>query len=212
MSNPATFDQAYQMLNLVREAGTSLRTLQALYATGLLSDLLKMEDPEEVNREEFQQILGLNPSVFRIKMGGPETTDKVVTYLKANGFNYVSTEITQKNFPLTKDPVVDGDEIVIYDPDTGFSEDSGLAILKREGLRRPTYQHALRFAREYGTATTSKKKPYIIFLHKPWWDGPGYNRLVLCIRRHPSDRKLHLDCPDYGFGDHCVLAGIRPRK
>jgi hypothetical protein len=210
MSNP-TFDQAFQLLSVVREADKTLEGLQALYATGLLSDLLKTEDPAKVDREAFRKLLGFDPSSFRVKMGAAETTDEIVAYLNANGFNYVNEWINQKNFPLKAKETPEDDEIVIYDPGTSFTEEEGLAILKREGLLRPTYEHGLRFAREHGTATTSAKKPFVIFLHEPWQDPDGDRRIVY-VNRYPDNRGLDLYYPVNGFYGDCVLAGVRPRK
>jgi len=146
-----------------------------------------------------------------VKIGAAETTDQIVAYLNANGFNYVNEWINQKNFPLVAKEIPEDDEIVIYDPGTSFTEEEGLAILKREGLLRPTYEHGLRFAREHGTATTSAKKPFVIFLHEPWQDPYG-NRRIVYVNRNPDNRELLLHYPDSGFGDFCVLAGVRPRK
>ncbi len=119
--------------------------------------------------------------------------------------------INQKNFPLKAKEIPEDDEVVIYDPGTSFTEEEGLAILKREGLLRPTYEHGLRFAREHGTTTTSAKKPFVIFLHEPWRD-PSGDRRIVCVDRNPDDRELYLVYPDCGFDDRCVLAGVRPRK
>ena len=210
MSNP-TFDQAFQLLSVVREADKNLEGLQALYTTGLLSDLLKAENPAKVDREAFRKLLGFDPSSFRVKMGAAETTDEIAAYLNANGFNYVNEWINQKNFPLKAKEIPEDDEVVIYDPGTSFTEEEGLAILKREGLLRPTYEHGLRFAREHGTTTTSAKKPFVIFLHEPWQDPDGDRRIV-CVNRYPDDRKLSLGYPGSRFGGNCVLAGVRPRK
>jgi hypothetical protein len=210
MSNP-TFDQAFQLLSVVREADKNLEGLQALYTTGLLSDLLKAENPAKVDREAFRKLLGFDPSSFRVKMGAAETTDEIAAYLNANGFNYVNEWINQKNFPLKAKEIPEDDEVVIYDPGTSFTEEEGLAILKREGLLRPTYEHGLRFAREHGTTTTSAKKPFVIFLHEPWRDPRGHRRVV-CVRRSPDYRELGLYCPGSKFCDYCVLAGVRPRK
>ena len=210
MSNP-TFDQAFQLLSVVREADKNLEGLQALYTTGLLSDLLKAENPAKVDREAFRKLLGFDPSSFRVKMGAAETTDEIAAYLNANGFNYVNEWINQKNFPLKAKEIPEDDEVVIYDPGTSFTEEEGLAILKREGLLRPTYEHGLRFAREHGTTTTSAKKPFVIFLHEPWQD-PSGNRRVVYVDRNPDNRELRLHYPGLKFHDHCVLAGVRPRK
>jgi len=206
MSNPS-FDQAYQMLNLAREAGASLEDLQTLYATGLLSDLLKTENPATVDREKFRTLLGFDPSVFRVKMGGPENTDQIMAAL---GFPF-NEWINQKNFPLKQAETPWEDGIEIVDPDRSFSFDECPVILSVAGLLAPIYEHGIRFAQQHGKTTTSTKKPFVVFPHEPWQD-PDRDRRVMCFGRHPSDRRLHLYYPGYGFYDDCVLAGVRPRK
>jgi hypothetical protein len=202
-----TFDQAFQMLNITRESGASLENLQALYNAGLLSDLLKAENPCKVNREEFRRLLGYDPSVFKVKMGGANNTDEVTAAL---GFPF-NDWITQANFPLTVSETPTEDEIEIVDPGKSFSEEEGLAILKEKGLERPTYEHAIRFAEQHGKATTSEKKPYVIFLHEAWQD-PIRRRRIVFLYRDAGYRGLYLDYPDSRFDDFCVLAGVRPRK
>jgi len=208
MSNPS-FDQAYQMLNLAREAGASLETLQALYMSGLLSDLLRVENPAVVDREKFRTLLGFDPLFSRVKLGGPETTDDIVRMLRKGGF-LVNNPITQKNFPLAPHEAQDI-EIKVVDPGCSFSEAEGLDLLKAAGLERPTYEHALRFAEQYGMMTSSTKKPFVVFLHEAWLD-PGGDRHVLCLHRDSADRRLCLRCPGRRFDGDCGLAGVRPCK
>ena len=202
-----TFDQAFQLLNITRESGASLENLQALYNAGLLSDLLKAENPCKVNREEFRRLLGYDPSVFKVKMGGANNTDEIT---KALGFPF-NDWITQANFPLTASETPTEDEIEIVDPGKSFSEEEGLAILKENGLLRPTYEHGIRFAEQHGKATTSEKKPFVIFLHEAW-RGPRRSRRVVYLFRHALYRRLGLRFPDGRFDVYCVLAGVRPRK
>jgi hypothetical protein len=184
--------------------------LQALYASGLLGDLRRCAaelDPTKVDRDQYQKILGLDPTVFRVMMGGPENTDQITAAL---GFPF-NDWITQTNFPLKPSATPTKDEIEIVDPGTSFSEEEGLQILKDECLLRPTYEHAIRFGQQHGKATTSKKKPYVIFLHEAWQD-PGRNRRIVYLNRYPRYRELRLDYPVSGFHDGCVLAGVRSRK
>jgi hypothetical protein len=205
-----TFDQAYQMLNIAREAGVSLEQLQTVYNLGFLPDLLKAKNLTAVDREAFRKLLGYDPSVFSVKMGGPENTDMIVAALRANGI-WVNDYVTQANFPLTalKTPVED--EIEIVDPGKSFSEEEGLVILAKHKLDRPTYKHGIRFAEQHGKATTSKEKPFIIFLHPSWQDPLDFRR-VLYVDRDPVDRELNLIYPGSRFFDDCVLAGVRRRK
>jgi hypothetical protein len=186
--------------------------LQALISSGLLTDLRRCAaelDPTKVNRDEFQRILGLDPTVFRVKMGGPKNTDQITQEWREAGF-YVNDYLTQANFPLTARETTEDTEIEIIDPGCSFSEEEGLKFLEAAGLERLTYEHALRFAEQCGRTTTGKK-PYIVFLHEPWLAPDRYRRFV-CVRRRPGDRRLYVYCPVIRFSDDCVLAGVRRRK
>jgi len=145
--------------------------------------------------------------LFKVKMGGTNNTDEITAAL---GFHF-NGWITQANFPLTSSDTPWEDEIEIVDPGKSFSEEEGLAILKEKGLIRPTYEHAIRFAEQHGKATTSAKKPFIIFLHVAWHCSRRDRRIV-CLRRGAWYRRLRLLDPDRRFRDRCVLAGVRPRK
>ena len=57
--NDATLAQGNQVLNLILQQNVPVERLQNLLASGLLSDLLKAESPEEIDRWEFQQLIGL---------------------------------------------------------------------------------------------------------------------------------------------------------
>ena len=209
MTTTATLSQGKHLAELFEtlESGQ----LQALIASGLLTDLRRCAaelDPTKVNRDEFQKVLGLDPSVFRVLMSGANNTDEITAAL---GFPF-SDWITQKNFPLTASETPTEDEIEIVDPGKSFSEEEeGLAILKEKGLLRPTYEHGIRFAEQHGKATTSEKKPFVIFLHEAWQD-PNRDRRFVCLCRDAECRELLLDYPVDGFDDDCVLAGVRPRK
>ncbi len=147
---------------------------------------------------------------FLVKMGAPETTDEIVAYLNANGFYYVHEWINQENFPLTAKEVQRDDEIVIYDPGASFTEEEGLAILKRERLLRPTYEHALRFAREHGTRENFSEDLFVTFLHDPWKEPRG-DRRIIEGKFSLEDRSLGLGYPDAPRGIRIkrVLAGVR---
>ena len=157
--------------------------------------------------EKDSRIIVPETTVFRVKMGGPETTDQITAAL---GFPFQEW-ITQENLPLTPAKTPWEDEIEIIDPGRDFTEKEGFVILAEAKLVRPTHEHALRFAEQYGKATTSEKKPYIIFLHEPW-QAPRRDRYVLDLDRSPDYRGLYLGWADRRFDARCVLAGVRPRK
>jgi len=183
MNNPTTFDQGYpQML-----AGVTEEALQAFRASRLPA----------------------NPSALPLILGGSQNTDDIVRFLRGNGLS-ANSYITQENFPLAVCAAQTTVEIEIVDPGRVFDFDECETILTKTGLLVPNYEHALHFAYQYGTATTSKKKPFIVFPHEPWQD-PGGDRCVLCVCRDPDGRGLGLGSPDGRFLDDCVLAGVRPR-
>ncbi|MEK7174211.1 MAG: hypothetical protein AAB759_00960 [Patescibacteria group bacterium] len=204
----ATFPQAKHLIEVFETLGSG--RLQALFASGLLIDLRRCAaelDPTKVNRDEFQRILGLDPTLFRVKMGGSNNTDQITAAL---GFAF-NEWITRANFPLTPSATPWEDEIEIVDPGCSFTEEEGLKILKDKGLERPTYEHGIRFAEQHGKTTTSEKKPFVIFLHEAWLD-PDRDRRIVYLDRRAEDRGLYLDDPDRRFRGFCVLAGVRPRK
>lgn len=147
-----------------------------------------------------------------VKMGESETTDQIVAYLKNNGFYYVHEWIDQDNFPLTTKEIPEDAEIIIYDPGGGFTEEEGLAILKREGLLRPTHEHALRFAFEYGAKVEFQENVFVTFLHEPWVEPRG-DRRVIEGTFSLNNRTLSLGYPDVPRGMRIkrILAGVRPR-
>ena len=149
----------------------------------------------------------LKPEVFRVRLGGPETTDEIVANL---GFP-ANEWITRANFPLTPRQALEEVEIQIIDPGRSFNKNEGLALLAEVKLERPTYEHGIRFSQQHGKLTTSSEKPFVLFLHEVWEDPEGLFR-VLCLFRSPDRRWLHLDFADDVFFDSCVLAGVKPRK
>ena len=199
----ATFKQAGHLIQLAIAQELSNEGFQTLTNLGLLSDLFRAAREGNlgtINREVFRKLIGLDQS-FLVKLGGPETTDEIVASL---GFP-ADPLITQENYPLKvhRDQEV---EIKIIDPDCNFSEEKGSSFLVAADLERPTYEHALRFAQQYGKATTSTEKPYIIFLHEACRD-----RGTISLLRHPGwRRELRLSNPT--FSECCVLAGVRPRN
>lgn len=60
MSTNASWQQAANLLTLVSNKGTPAEQIQKLYSSGLLADLLDA-NVDEVNRDEFRKVLGLDP-------------------------------------------------------------------------------------------------------------------------------------------------------
>ena len=150
----------------------------------------------------------LEPEVFRVRLGGPETTDEIVANL---GFP-ANELITQENFPIQPHAAIEEVEMQIVDPNCNFREEEGLVILTEVKLERPTYEQGIRFTQQYGRImASSNKKPFILFLHEVWLDSKGVPH-VLCLFRSQDRRWLHLNCLSIGFFNTCVLAGVLPHK
>ena len=186
--------------------------------TGQLFELgRQLRQPNGYPFNQFQLKLHLQAAIegrfgpgeiYGVKLGGPTTTDQIAEQWREAGL-YVNDYITQANFPLTPHAIEDA-EIEIIDSGCSFTEEEGLKFLEAANLDRPTDEHALRFAEQCGRTITGKK-PYIIFLHKPWLDPDRFRRIV-CVRRGPDYRRLYLVRPGSGFRGYCVLAGVRRRK
>jgi len=208
MSNPS-FDQAYQVLNLVRESGASLENLQAIYMTGFLSDLLKAKNLAKVDREAFRKLLGYDSSVFKVKMGGANNTDQIMAALPREF--WFDEWITQANFPLVPSTSPWEDEVEVFDPKCEFNAAEGLKLIFDRGLMPPTCEHWIRFAEQQGMATTSHEKPFIEFL----CDGrdpadPDYR--MMWIVRGLGHREIHSNYAVRRAGASSVLAGVRRHK
>jgi len=221
MKNDATLLQAKQLLEILETLDCA--QIQRLIASGLLTDLRRCAtelDLNRIDRNRVRRALGLYPTLFRVKMGGPEDTDQIV---KALNFLECDPRITQENFPLAVGDVLAEDEIEIVDlnlrPDNleenGFYEREGLDFLKAKSLDRPTYAHAIRFAAQYGKVTTSERKANIMFLHDPWEgtrDQRGRYVLSLCRLADFQGRKFQLVHPESAIHGSYVLAGVRRKR
>jgi len=177
--------------------------LEELSTSGVLRDLGRCTNPAGIDRVQCQKALGLEPTVFRLKMGGHEDTDQIM-----EKFHFPSSKrITQANFPLLRGRPWQ-DEIEIIPGHNNYGEKEGLKFLEAAGIERPEYEHGLRFAAQYGNLT-SKSGPYVVFLHEAW-ERNGY-QYVLCLHRGVGGSKLILLNLDTVFNEHHVLAGVRRR-
>jgi len=156
-----------------------------------------------------QQRISASAEVYNVKLGSEIVIDRIAQACRASGL-YVDECLTRANFPLEhlKSHAEENVVVEIIDPGCSFSKEEGLMYLQAAGLARPTDEHALRFAEQYGR-TTAGKKPLVIFLHEPWRDPENRYRYVVCIRRPPRSRLLGLYCTEVKFHDECVLAGVR---
>ncbi len=138
-------------------------------------------------------------------MGTRTTTDQIVASL---GFTY-NRLITQENFPL-RARQQETDVLELVRPSRGIAHDEALRMLQERSLLRPTHEHAIRFAEQYGRANTISG--VVVFLHNHWFDPKRKPRLLaLSYRYHPWRRNLCLRYANDQLADYCLLAGVRPQ-
>lgn len=182
------------------------------YCYGFRADLQRLHaelDPGKVDRDQLQRILGIGRSVFTVEMGGPETTDQIMTAL---GLPF-DRRITQEAFPLEPSEIPWEDEVEIIEPGCRFNEEEGLEFIEYGEFDRPTYGNAIRFAQQHRGTTAFGEEQFLIFLNKGWRDPHG-NRHIICLGRPPDAerRGLYLRRPDFKFTDRCVLAAVRRKR
>lgn len=149
--------------------------------------------------------------VYKIVLGGNVTTDQLVQTWKAKGF-LVDKKITQTNFPLFPRIYKETFEIELTQPEyTSFSGTEGLRHLKRIGLARPTYEHALRFVEKYAEGQRPENEG-VIFLHEPWLTSRGGKRVLRVDCDILGRISVFLVPPNTRQGIFCTTAGVRQKK
>jgi hypothetical protein len=150
----------------------------------------------------------LLPEIYRVKLGDPITTDQITSAL---GFQFHEW-ITQANFPLKQAKNPWEDEIQFIVPGSGFTEEEGLWFLAMAKLDRPTYEHGIRLAQQYGKkATLCRPTNSVVFLHKPW-RGPDRAYHVVRVALDEDFPWLNLHYSRGKFSVFNLLAGVRRRK
>jgi len=148
---------------------------------------------------------------YAVKIGGTITTDEMVAIWKELGGS-TNDYITQECYPLEPHPEEEVD-ILIFDTDSGFDEESVLEYLTASHLERPTHEHALRFAERHGK-TRDIPKWTVYFYHEATPE-PNGTRLIICVCCcFPRfSHKLQLLGADWPITkDAGVFAAVRRRK
>ncbi|MDO8429771.1 MAG: hypothetical protein Q7S73_00180 [bacterium] len=106
-----TLQQANQVLNLISQKDPSEKQLQALFASGLLSDLLDA-DTSRTDREKFRELLGLN----MIAIGVSDISDLQPPYAGWKVIKQAAIPIGTVTLKLTefleKGETVEGEEML----------------------------------------------------------------------------------------------------
>lgn len=125
---------------------------------------------------------------YVITVGGSVTTEEALK--RPHG--YVNRYINSENFPLRKGPESQRTLEVIKDSEFDHepSKEEVIEEATRRGLRRPTYEDALRFDQQY-----REEQGWYVFLHEPWQmpDGGG-PRTILLYRTGSGMNGVSLDC------------------
>lgn len=156
----ATLAQGSQLQNLVVRKKLTVERLQALFETGLLTDLMD-SDPSEVNRNDLRVVLGLEPKdrhIVRLRKG--ETFQGVI---ERGRWDQIDPTITPERYPFS---IEHNRQLTMEVVNFGVSLNRVQAIEKaaKQGLKPPTYMEALGFCADY---CYMRPLLAIVFPHEP---------------------------------------------
>lgn len=200
----ATFEQAKHLLTLVSQKGTPREQLQKLNTSGLLADLLDA-NIDEVDRDDFRELLGLTPLELRITVDYGMTLEQMVEvghYDWANPeIDWANPDITASCFPITgegkKELVA---EVIHFNRD--ISSEDAVTELGGMALRPGTIEELLAF----GAAFPEMQRKFPIVELGSSCEIGG-KRSVAYLDRYDSERSLSLDWWDDGWDrDYRFLA------
>lgn len=149
---PATFNQAFQVLQFVKDQGLGSPHVQALIKTGLFADLCaaaREGSLVHVGRHAFREFLGLSLEDF------PVCSTVIVDYdrqlpeiIQAGEYDLVNTDITPEHFPISgegKHKV----SIALWHFGREVTYDEILAKMSQHGYRPATIVELLAFGRSF---------------------------------------------------------------
>jgi hypothetical protein len=211
-----SFDQAFRILELIREKNPSSERLQSIFNSGLLGDLFD-GNVDQVNRDEFRKILGLSstkpePKIFKTLTLGLRKSPKAYhKALESAGFrigDYASQILNKISVATTQ---VEVDLVLVTVAELGF----------KDGARRDAiYARALELdlqlcPAEVGPALrlATKDSPWILVGMGPM-AGSVDDLYVFHVRTDRGARWLHSDSGlpgNFWHGDSQWVF-VRPRK
>ncbi len=141
----ATLGQGAHILTLIGQKDKDKDFLTALIGSGLLADLLDLDDPASINREEFRKVLGLGPLELRISVNYGRSLDEMK---KAGNYDWMNDDITAERFPIKGEGIKElVPELIHFN--RSISSDNALAELDKMGLRPATIEELLAFGETF---------------------------------------------------------------
>jgi len=189
--------------------GLTTEQIAELLESKLVNDLLSIAKHgglSVIDPNAYQKALGIDPYVFRIRLGVSGNTDQIVASL---GLPVENSWINQVNFPINPRDSQEIVDVELVDPGRAFTRKEGAAILAETNLTAPTHEHAIRFAEQHPTNLSPVQKPYILFIQGREADKSIFRHLYL--HRTTERTVICMGKLDSDYSDEYVLAGLRPR-
>lgn len=130
--------------------------------------------------------------------------------IRAGKYDWVNDNITQKHFPTERQGKEEV-EIRIFSTEElvgkmrAVSFDEVLEALERKGYRPANLPELLTIGAEF----PDKQREFPIIELGSVWRGSVGRRIVACLCRGGSERRLLLDWLDDGWDDYCRFAAVR---
>jgi hypothetical protein len=211
-----SFDQAFRLLELIREKNSSSEQLQAIFNSGLLGDLLD-GNIGQVNRDEFRKVLGLLPTKPELKifktltLGLHKSPKDYRKALESAGFrigDYASQILNKISVAKAKTEV---DLVLVTVAELGFKDGA-----RRDAIYARAIELGLeRCPAEVGPALrlATKDSPWILVGMEPITDSDG-SLSVFSVVVGSDGRWLSSGCgfPGSFWGGGGRWVFVRPRK
>ena len=200
--NNATLGQGAHILTLIGQKDKDKDFLTALIGSGLLADLLDLDDPAAINREEFRKVLGLGPLELRISVNYGRSLDEMK---KAGNYDWMNDDITAERFPIKGEGIKElVPELIHFN--RSISSDNALADLDKMGLRPATIEELLALGETF--PEMQRKFPIIALGSVGEVSG---RRSVPCLDEGGSERGLYLRWFGYDWYAGCRFLAVRKK-
>ena len=197
----ATFGQALQALNLIHAKDPSLERLDALYGSGILSDLL---DPTAcLDRNAIRVALKLGVALPEQLTLSVDYSRSLEVMIAASHYDWKNDDITAKRFPVVGKGV-EQFEAKVFHFDRTMSSEAVVDAIKVDGWEPSKIEHLLAFGEKY----PEEQRKYPIIALGSVAEVRGF-RSVPCLDRDDAERSLDLRWWDGGWDDSCRFLAVR---
>lgn len=145
----ATLAQAIKLLTLIEQDGTPCEQLQYLLASGLFSDLLRVDFKNRIiDRKEFRRVIGLKPpETFLVEVNYNRS---IMDAVMVGKYDWSNSHITKQNFPFPiESRGVTELEIILIKFEIDVDYDYVLTQLEKRRLRPVNLLELLAFGEQY---------------------------------------------------------------